>query len=127
MSWVVRAAGGPKQIGFFGPDGRIWCGLHARRPYGQPAFEEDGPRDCPRCCKTEHCLRGVHAKGLCRRCYDRARRRKTISRAELSRLSFCNSDKIPSYVEIDGVRKWWSGIGWVGDKPARGDEVLVVD
>jgi hypothetical protein len=71
---VWHTSGAPRAIGFFGPNGRVWCGLHASHHW-QPAFEEDGPRDCPRCCKTEHCHGTVHANGLCRRCYDKARRR----------------------------------------------------
>jgi hypothetical protein len=55
------------------------------------------------------------------------KRQKTITRVELSRLSFCNSSKIPSYVNLDGRRKWWAGIGWVDCGPAQGDEVCVVD
>jgi len=37
----------------------------------------------------------------------------TITRSELARLSFCNSDKLPQIVNIEGRLKEWVGIGWV--------------
>jgi len=52
---------------------------------------------------------------------------KTIKRAELCRLAVCNSKKCPSIVEIDGRRKWWTGIGWVDQGAPKGNEVRVVD
>ena len=52
---------------------------------------------------------------------------KTITRAELRRLSIRSRSKPPSHVNLDGKRLWWTGIGWHGDGPLRGDEVLVVD
>ena len=55
------------------------------------------------------------------------RQPKTIKRAELCRLAFCNSDKLPTIIEIDGRRKWWVGIGWVDEGAPRGDEVKVID
>ena len=50
-----------------------------------------------------------------------------IKFAELQRLAFCNSDKMPSYLEIEGRRKEWVGIGFVDLGEADGTEVLVVD
>ena len=57
----------------------------------------------------------------------RMKRRKTIKRSELCRLAFCNSKKLPSIVEIDGRRKWWTGIGWVDEGKATGTEVKMVE
>lgn len=62
---------------------------------------------------------------------------KTIKFSELKRLSFCNSDKLPSYIKVTGkvrgkqvtVYKWWTGIGWVDVdlKKCRKTPVLVVE
>jgi hypothetical protein len=57
----------------------------------------------------------------------KTRSRETITRAELSRLAFCNSDRLPQVVEMDNQRFQWVGIGWVNEGSPRGDEVLVVD
>lgn len=52
---------------------------------------------------------------------------KTITRSELTRLTFCNSGKLPLAMNDGGVRKEWLGIGWIeGGKP-HGDEVRVID
>jgi hypothetical protein len=51
---------------------------------------------------------------------------KTITYAELARLSFCNSKKLPTTVVKDGERFQWVGIGWVNEGEPHGDEVLVV-
>jgi hypothetical protein len=53
--------------------------------------------------------------------------RKTITRAELQRLAFSNSPRMPQVVNDGGLRKQWVGIGWVTEGPARGTETLVVD
>ncbi|MGE0825239.1 MAG: DUF4326 domain-containing protein [Candidatus Binatia bacterium] len=58
---------------------------------------------------------------------DSRSKQKTITHSELSRLTFCNSEKIPLAVNHDGVRKVWVGIGWIEDGKLRGDEVLVID
>ncbi|GEM_PF-6906956 len=52
---------------------------------------------------------------------------KIITRSGLTRLSFCNSKKLPLVVNDDGVRKEWVGIGWIDVGEPRGDEVLVID
>ena len=52
-------------------------------------------------------------------------RQKAISHSKLSRLTLCNSKKIPRAVNHDGVRKEWVGIGWIACGKPRGDEVLV--
>lgn len=52
-------------------------------------------------------------------------KRPTIGLAELSRLSFCNSEQLPKAVEMDGKRLEWVGIGWVVVGSALGDEVLI--
>lgn len=52
---------------------------------------------------------------------------KAITRSELARLAFCNSNKLPLAVNDGGVRKEWVGIGWIEDGKPRGDEVLVID
>ena len=67
------------------------------------------------------------AKQFCEEDAKATSSRKTITFAELKRLSFCNSTKLPSPVEINGSRMQWFGIGWVNEGDARGDEVLVVD
>src|SRR4051794_35021966 len=52
---------------------------------------------------------------------------KAITRSELARLASCNSKKLPSAVNDDGVRKEWVGVGWIeGGKP-HGDEVHVIN
>lgn len=56
-----------------------------------------------------------------------AKKRKTISLKELSRLSFCNSRRLPRIVEKDGKRLEWVGIGWIDIGKPTGQEVLVVD
>lgn len=53
--------------------------------------------------------------------------RKTISREKLSRLAFCNSKDLPGFIELDGERLAWVGIGWVNEGKPKGDEVLVVE
>jgi hypothetical protein len=54
-------------------------------------------------------------------------KQKTISHSELSRLTLCNSKKIPLAVNHGGVRKVWVGIGWIANGKPKGDEVLVID
>jgi hypothetical protein len=53
--------------------------------------------------------------------------RETITFSELRRLSVCNSDKIPEYVDMGGKRHHWVGIGWVDHGPAQGNEVIVTE
>jgi len=72
--------------------------------------------------------------------------RKTIKFAELKRLSFCNSSKLPKQIEIveerevrqKGKKKWkielvshfkeWVGIGWIELEPHQvKNPVLVVE
>ncbi len=56
------------------------------------------------------------------------KRRRTITRVELSRLSFCNSDRLPRFINDGGVRYEWTGIGWFDfGKQITGHEVKVVD
>jgi hypothetical protein len=55
------------------------------------------------------------------------KRRDTITRKELGRLSFCNSRRMPTVVNDGGIRKRWVGIGWVAEGPANGHEVKVVE
>ena len=52
---------------------------------------------------------------------------KTITRAEVARLAFCNSDKLPQKINIDGRLKEWVGIGWIDIGPARKGVVTVTD
>lgn len=54
-------------------------------------------------------------------------KQKTISHLKLSRLTLCNSKRIPLAVNHDGIRKEWVGIGWIASGKPRGDEVLVID
>jgi hypothetical protein len=51
----------------------------------------------------------------------------TIGRAELARLAFVNSGRLPQVVNDGGRRTRWVGIGWVDEGAARGDEVRVAD
>ena len=50
-----------------------------------------------------------------------------ISVGALGRMSFSNSARLPQFVNDDGVRKHWVGIGWVPEGPATGkpDEAIV--
>lgn len=54
------------------------------------------------------------------------KRRKTITVEELSRLSFCNSKKLPLYINDGGIRKHWIGIGWIAQGKATGREVKLI-
>jgi len=54
-------------------------------------------------------------------------KKKTITFAELKRLSFCNSKRLPKAVNVNGVRKEWVGIGWVDVGKPTGREVEVVE
>lgn len=54
-------------------------------------------------------------------------KRKTIRISELSRLAFCNSERLPTVVECNGKRLQWVGIGWVDEGKPRGDETLVIN
>jgi hypothetical protein len=51
----------------------------------------------------------------------------TISFAELKRLSFCNSKKMPTKVVALGKVIEWTGIGWIetGEKPDKNMTVVV--
>ena len=55
------------------------------------------------------------------------KRRKTIKRAELCRLQFCNSPKLPRVINIEGRCKQWVGMGWVDEGKATGKEVKVIE
>lgn len=52
---------------------------------------------------------------------------KTIEFAELKRLSFANSPRLPEFVNVGGARMQWIGIGWFDCGKAHGDEVVVVE
>ena len=49
-----------------------------------------------------------------------------ITRAELYRLTTCNSAAIPPTVNDNGVRRQWVGIGWVEHGKADGSEAAVI-
>jgi hypothetical protein len=53
--------------------------------------------------------------------------RKTITFAELKRMSICNSPRLPQVVNVGGHRMQWVGIGWVDEGALTGGEVKVVD
>lgn len=55
------------------------------------------------------------------------KKRKTIKYDVLYRLSFCNSKRLPSVVNMEGKRMRWVGIGWVDEGKPTGREVVVVD
>ena len=57
----------------------------------------------------------------------RRKKQKTIKFAELKRLSFCNSPRLPKAIAVGGMRREWVGIGWIDVGPLRGDETLVVE
>lgn len=50
-----------------------------------------------------------------------------VAVAHLGRMSFVNSAKLPKFVNDDGARKHWVGIGWNDHGPAKGtpDEAIV--
>jgi hypothetical protein len=50
-----------------------------------------------------------------------------IKREELARLAYLNSKRCPEVINDGGVRKRWTGIGWVSEGALKGDEVLGVD
>lgn len=52
-------------------------------------------------------------------------KRRSMTWKKFHALCFVNSRRIPKYVEIDGRRKEWVGIGVVDLGPADGSEVLV--
>lgn len=54
--------------------------------------------------------------------------RKTITRDELARLSFTNSQHLPQAINDGGVRKEWVGIGWIpSHEPPAGNEAVVIE
>lgn len=57
----------------------------------------------------------------------RSAKQRTITRSQLSRLSICNSKKLPLSVNDGGLRKEWVGIGWIETGEPHGDEVLVIE
>jgi len=54
-------------------------------------------------------------------------RKKTIKFAELQRLTFCNSKRLPHRIVHEGEIKEWVGIGWItlNDQTKNGKEVYV--
>lgn len=55
-------------------------------------------------------------------------KRKTITRSELTRLAFCNSDKLPHVVVMLKPRRMeWVGIGWIDVGPPVGNEVVMIE
>lgn len=90
---------------------------------------------CPGCGKKGF----YHSRGfpyfgdgtkVCRYCDHRVlpskkpKKRKTIKRSKLSRLAFCNSDKLPEAVIMDGKLYDWVGIGWVAVDDNPSDKAL---
>jgi hypothetical protein len=55
------------------------------------------------------------------------RGRKVIKFSEYQRLCACNSDKVPDYVEMQGKRYHWVGIGVVESGDPEPDDPVVVD
>lgn len=52
---------------------------------------------------------------------------RTMKLSEVSILAFCNSKKLPLFVNFGGKRKQWVGIGWIDAGPLTGREVVIVD
>ena len=54
-------------------------------------------------------------------------KKKTMPRAEVARLAFCNSPKLPRTVVDNGKVKEWVGIGWItlDRKPQKGDVEII--
>jgi len=81
---------------------------------------------CPMCGKrttlSPHILE--NRSKICPRCFDRTRKRRTMSWSEFQRLCVVNSPKVP-VAEIGGRRKKWVGIGLFDEGPATGKEVLI--
>ncbi len=84
---------------------------------------------CPKCGKKGfYVSRGFpyfsDGTKVCRYCDYRKlpdrkpKRPKPIKFSKLKRLSFCNSDKLPTTVIRDGRLLHWVGIGWVDEGPA---------
>jgi len=57
----------------------------------------------------------------------RTGKQKTMLYSEFRRLCVVNSSKTPSYVEIDGRRRYWVGIGITDHGPAWGTEVKILE
>lgn len=55
------------------------------------------------------------------------KQRRTITRSEVCRLAFCNSERLPLIINDDGRRKHWIGIGWVDEGAATGSETKVIE
>ena len=53
--------------------------------------------------------------------------RPTLLLSEMIRLTTCNSQALPSTVEVDGRRLRWVGIGWIDECAADGSETLITD
>ena len=54
--------------------------------------------------------------------------KNTITREELSRLSFCNSKKLPTKISDNGIVKEWVGIGWIElDEKPKDDTIVVIN
>lgn len=56
------------------------------------------------------------------------KRRRTIQRDELARLSFINSPRLPRIVNDNSILKEWVGIGWINlDEKPHGNTIKVID
>lgn len=54
--------------------------------------------------------------------------RQEIRWRDLRRMTVCNSEKLPAFVEIDGKRFTWVGIGWIECREApKSTDPIVVD
>lgn len=52
-------------------------------------------------------------------------KRPSLTKGELNRLVNINSPDIPDTIEVGGIRKRWTGVGWVDEGKPKGDEVLI--
>ena len=56
----------------------------------------------------------------------RRQQQRSLTVAELDRLAFCHSPKLPQTINLHGIRFEWIGIGWDEQGPARGTEEAIV-
>lgn len=102
----------------------LWCSVYSADQCHE--MEED-PRYVFLDPKLRHALGfGTHAVELALLESRPPPKQPQITRAELRRLSFCNSDDLPQTISLSGVALHWVGIGWCEEGPATGEEAAMV-